>query len=361
MNIDLVTGARPNIMKVAPLYHALKEAGGFKVRLVHTGQHYDFNLSQIFFDDFGLPSPDVFLNVRSGTHAVQTAGVMKGYDEICLEDPPDLVIVVGDVNSTLACALTAKKRHLAVAHLEAGLRSGDRTMPEEINRIVTDAISDHLWTHSPDADENLLREGQPPSRIRRVGNIMVDAYELMAGKIRQLNVPRRYGLPDKYIVATLHRPSNVDRPENLPRLVGQLLRCAEEIPIVFPVHPRTRQRLEAEGLWSDLACTRIVTIEPLGYVEFMSLVCSCSLVLTDSGGLQEETSYLGIRCVTVRPNTERPITITLGTNTLTSIDAIADVVHKRLSEPERPRPTIPLWDGHTSRRIVEALQGRLDL
>jgi UDP-N-acetylglucosamine 2-epimerase (non-hydrolysing) len=280
---------------------------------------------------------------------------------ITLEDrPPDLVIVVGDVNSTLACALTAKKRNLAVAHLEAGLRSGDRSMPEEINRIATDAISDYLWTHSPDADENLLREGQPPSLIRRVGNIMVDAYELMAEKIQQADVSGRYGLPNKYIVATLHRPSNVDLPENLPRLIAQLQRCAEEMPVVFPVHPRTRQRLEAEGLWSDLAGTRILAIEPLGYVEFMSLVSSCSLVLTDSGGLQEETSYLGIRCVTVRPSTERPITLTLGTNILSPIDAIADVVHKRLSEPERPRPTIPLWDGRTSRRIVQALQRDLN-
>jgi UDP-N-acetylglucosamine 2-epimerase (non-hydrolysing) len=361
MNIDLVAGARPNIMKVAPLYHALTDAGGFKVRLVHTGQHYDYNLSQTFFDDFGLPSPDVFLDVRSGAHAVQTARVMKGYDKICLEaQAPDLVIVVGDVNSTLACALTAKKRNLAVAHLEAGLRSGDRSMPEEINRIVTDVISDHLWTHSPDADENLLREGQLPSRIKRVGNIMVDAYELMAGKIQRVDAPRRYGLPDKYIVATFHRPSNVDLPENLLRLIRQMLRCAEEMPVVFPVHPRTRQRLEAEGLWSDLAGTGILAIEPLGYVEFMSLVCSSSLVLTDSGGLQEETSYLGIRCVTVRPTTERPITITLGTNTLSPIDTVADVVRKRLSEPERPRPTIPLWDGHTSQRIVEALQKGLN-
>jgi UDP-N-acetylglucosamine 2-epimerase (non-hydrolysing) len=233
-------------------------------------------------------------------------------------------------------------------------------MPEEINRIVTDVISDHLWTHSPDADENLLREGQPPSRIKRVGNIMVDAYELMAGKIQQVNAPRRYGLPGKYIVATFHRPSNVDPPENLLRLVRQMLRCAEEMPVVFPVHPRTRQRLEAEGLWSDLAGTGILAIEPLGYVEFMSLVCSCSLVLTDSGGLQEETSYLGISCVTVRPTTERPITITLGTNTLSPIDTIADEVLRRLSEPARPRPTIPLWDGHTSQRIVEALQMGFD-
>ena len=283
--------------------------------------------------------------------------VMEGYDKSGLEDrPPDLVIVVGDVNSTLACALTAKKRNLAVAHLEAGLRSGDRSMPEEINRIATDAISDYLWTPSPDADENLLREGQPPSRIRRVGNIMVDAYELMAEKIQQADLSGRYRLPNKYIVATFHRPSNVDLPENLPRLIAQLQRCAEEMPVVFPVHPRTRQRLEAEGLWCGLASTRISAIEPLGYVEFMSLVSSCSLVLTDSGGLQEETSYLGIRCVTVRPSTERPITLTLGTNILSPIDAIADVVHKRLSEPERPRPTIPLWDGRTSRRIVQALQ-----
>ena len=362
MRIDLVAGARPNVMKVAPLFHALKRAGGFHVRLVHTGQHYDHNLSDAFFNDFNLPRPDMFLDVRSGTHAAQTARVMEAYERLCLDvEEPDLVIVVGDVNSTLACALTAKKRNLAVAHLEAGLRSGDRSMPEEINRIVTDAISDQLWTHSPDADENLLREGQPPDRIRRVGNIMIDAYELVAAKVERAEAAKRYGLSGEYIVATLHRPSNVDVPENLALLVNELLRCAQQRPVIFPVHPRTRDRLEAQGLWRRLGDGRVTAIEPLGYIEFMSLVGSSRLVVTDSGGLQEETSYLGIHCITVRTTTERPITIALGTNILTPLESLADTVKRRLAEARPSRPVIPLWDGRTAGRIVDVLRRQFQL
>lgn len=357
MRIDLIAGARPNIMKVAPLYHALREAGGFTVRLVHTGQHYDHSLSQTFFDDLDLPEPDIFLDVRSGTHAVQTARVMESYERVCLEAPrPDLVIVVGDVNSTMACALTAKKCGLVVAHLEAGLRSGDRSMPEEINRIVTDAISDRLWTHSPDADDNLLREGQPASRIERVGNIMIDAYEMVADKIAKSRGADAYGVSGAYIVATFHRPSNVDEVARLARLIDELLRCAKDVPVIFPVHPRTRQRLESQGLWHRLALGGVRAIEPLGYIEFMSLVSSSRLVVTDSGGVQEETSYLGIPCVTVRDTTERPITLRLGTNVLAALEGVSGLVRKRLAEPRPARPVIPLWDGRTANRIVTALR-----
>ncbi len=359
IHIDLIAGARPNIVKVAPLYHALKAASAFRVRLVHTGQHYDHNLSDTFFQDFDLPPPDMFLNVRSGTHAVQTARIMEAYETVCLDaEQPDLVIVVGDVNSTLACALTAKKRNLDVAHLEAGLRSGDRSMPEEINRIVTDAISDYLWTPSPEADANLLKEGQLPSRITRVGNIMIDAYELVAPKIARADAARKYGLAGGYIVATIHRPSNVDIPENLQRITAALLQCAKERPVIFPVHPRTQQQLEAQGLWSRLRPGSIVTLPPLGYIEFMSLVCSCSLVVTDSGGLQEETSYLGIPCITVRATTERPITLALGTNVLVAAADLAAMARRRLAEPRPPRPIIPLWDGHTAARIAKLLDER---
>ena len=347
-------------MKVAPLHHALRTINSFRVRLVHTGQHYDQNLSDTFFGDFDLPPPDFFLDVRSGTHAAQTARIMEAYEKVCLDAAePDLVIVVGDVNSTMACALTAKKRNLLVAHLEAGLRSGDRSMPEEINRIVTDAISDYLWTHSPDADANLLKEGQPQSRIRRVGNIMIDAYELVASKIARADTAKKYGLREGFIVATIHRPSNVDVPDNLRSLVTALLQCAKERPVVFPVHPRTQRQLEAQGLWRQLKLGGIVATEPLGYIEFMSLVSACSLVVTDSGGVQEETSYLGIPCITVRETTERPITLTLGTNVLASAADLAATARRRLSGSRQPRPIIPFWDGHTAERIVQLLQAEI--
>jgi UDP-N-acetylglucosamine 2-epimerase (non-hydrolysing) len=358
MRIDLIIGARPNVMKVAPLYHALKRAlNDFAVRLIHTGQHYDYNLSQTFFNDFKLPEPDVFLDVRSGTHAVQTAKVMEGYEPVCLADRPDLLIVVGDVNSTVACALTAKKCDVKVAHLEAGLRSGDRSMPEEINRLVVDAIADIFWTPSPDADENLRREGHPAAAIQRVGNIMIDAYEMVAPRIvaadkwKALNLHRM-----GYMVATFHRPSNVDDPRALAVLVDQLVRCGAKTPVVFPIHPRTRASLEAQGLLPLLASGGVIATDPLGYIDFMSLVTNCKLVVTDSGGVQEETSYLGIPCLTVRSTTERPITISMGTNRLTSSEQLAESVGQRLVEVSQPRPSIPLWDGRAAKRIVKSLK-----
>lgn len=358
MRIDLIIGARPNVMKVAPLFHELKKSpDDFAIRLVHTGQHYDYNLSQAFFDDFKLPEPDAFLDVRSGTHAAQTAKVMEGYEPVCLADKPDLVVVVGDVNSTAACALTAKKCDVEVAHVEAGLRSGDRSMPEEINRLVVDAIADILWTPSPDADDNLRREGHSEHAIRRVGNIMIDAYEMVAPRIAAAEKWKDFGLQRRgYMVATFHRPSNVDDPAALGALVGQLLQCGAAMPVVFPVHPRTRANLEKQGLLSTLASGGVIACDPLGYIDFMSLMSNCNLVVTDSGGVQEETSYLGIPCLTARTTTERPITISLGTNRLTSIEQLAKSAHRRLGEDARPRPSIPLWDGHTAERIVKSLK-----
>lgn len=361
--IHLIAAARPNFMKVAPLYHELAKADWCVTQIVHTGQHYDFNMSDAFFRDLALPEPDFHLGVGSGTHAEQTGGVMIAYERLCFQRRPDWSIVVGDVNSTMACALVAAKLGIPVAHLEAGLRSGDRSMPEEINRIVTDRLADALWTPSRDADENLRAEGIPESRITRVGNIMIDAYELQRGRIEVQRTRDRFGLaPKKYGVVTLHRPSNVDDDTTLSRLIAELRAIAEELPLVFPVHPRTRQRLMAIGLPDDLsAAGNLQLIEPMGYVEFMSLVTDALLVITDSGGIQEETTYLNIPCLTVRTTTERPITIANGTNQLVKPSALhATVQRVRCGEWHKGRRP-ELWDGHTAQRVVLDLKARCHL
>ena len=358
LTVHLIAAARPNFMKVAPAYHALARQDWCRPVLVHTGQHYDANMSDAFFADLGLPAPDFHLGVGSASHAAQTAAVMVAYEKICLDHPPDWVIVVGDVNSTLACALAAKKLCLQVAHLEAGLRSGDRSMPEEINRLATDAISDLLWTPSPDADDNLKREGVAPARIARIGNIMIDAYELMRPAIEAAATRSRFGLePGAYGVVTLHRPANVDDEAALGRLVEALVAVAGRLALVFAVHPRTRDRLRRFGLLDRLAGAPAIELaEPMGYIDFMGLVREARLVITDSGGIQEETTYLDIPCLTLRPNTERPITLTQGSNRLVTAAGLEAAVRAVLDGAGRRSVRPEYWDGQTAERLVQSLR-----
>jgi UDP-N-acetylglucosamine 2-epimerase (non-hydrolysing) len=348
-------------MKVAPLYHALLKEPWCDVRLVHTGQHFDSEMSDAFFADLALPAPHVHLGAGGGTHAQQTARVMTGYEEVCLAGRPDLAVVMGDVDSTMACALAAKKLGILVAHLESGLRSRDRSMPEEINRVVTDAVSDWLWTPSPDADANLLAEGIPPSRIVRVGNIMIDSYVMVRPKVREQDaILTELGLePGGYGVVTLHRPSNVDDRAQLATLVGCLEEAAELVPLVFPVHPRTYKNLVAFGLLDRVSTiSRLRLTKPISYTKFMRLVEDCKLVITDSGGIQEETTYLGVPCLTLRENTERPITVTQGSNTLVNAGNVVGHVRQIATGRYVEHRKCPdLWDGHTAQRIVTHLAG----
>ncbi|MES1930708.1 UDP-N-acetylglucosamine 2-epimerase [Salinisphaera dokdonensis CL-ES53] len=360
IQIDLIAAARPNFMKVAPLFHALAPEDWCRVRLVHTGQHYDANMSDSFFRDFDLPAPDIHLEVGSGSHAEQTGRVMMAYEKVCVEQRPDWVVVVGDVNSTIACALAAVKLGIRVAHLEAGLRSRDRRMPEEINRLATDAIVDLLWTPSVDANENLLAEGVSPDKIEFVGNVMIDAFELARGRIEDEGTCEKFGLAaGEFGVVTLHRPSNVDDPQTLRLLVDQLVDVSRSVPLVFAVHPRTQARLAEFGLSETLEqAPYIRVVEPLGYLAFMNLVTQSRIVITDSGGVQEETTYLGIPCLTLRENTERPITTSQGSNRLIKpaqlVDAVAEVVASVCIKAEPPE----LWDGQAAHRIVADLRRR---
>jgi UDP-N-acetylglucosamine 2-epimerase (non-hydrolysing) len=352
-----VVGARPNFMKIAPIMRELaKFPFDFAQALVHTGQHYDLDMSQVFFDELELPRPDVNLEVGSGSHAWQTAQVMLGFEPILLDRRPDWVIVVGDVNSTLACALVCSKLGIRVAHVEAGLRSFDRTMPEEINRLLTDQIADLLFTPSLDANANLLREGIMPAKICFVGNVMIDTLVRLLPKAEQRWPRLRQRVaPGRYALVTLHRPANVDHPTRLAEIMTALTEISRQLPMLFPVHPRTRKRLAETGLSSGIP--NLYLIEPLGYLDFVALMSHADFVLTDSGGVQEETTYLGVPCLTVRPNTERPITVTSGTNRLVESkhDALIAAVQMALYG-EWKRGAVPdLWDGMAAQRIVRAI------
>jgi UDP-N-acetylglucosamine 2-epimerase (non-hydrolysing) len=358
MKIHLIAAARPNFMKIAPLYHELVQREGIEPVIVHTGQHYDLNMSDVFFKDFDLPEPHIHLNVGSGSHAEQTGNVMIAYERVLIKEKPDLVVVVGDVNSTVAATLAAVKLGIKTAHLEAGLRSFDRTMPEEINRLVTDSIADYLWTPSPDGDENLLKEGVDPSKITHVGNIMIDSLVMLRSKIEKLTVSDKFGLSKgSYGLVTLHRPSNVDDPKVLKNLCLFLSEVSSRLPLIFPVHPRTSAQIKENDYGSILQnAADIHLTEPLGYKDFMNLVMGSRLLITDSGGVQEETTYLGIPCLTLRPNTERPITITQGTNRLCNHENISDRVDEILAG-KFVKGNIPeLWDGRTASRVADSIE-----
>lgn len=357
-----VAGARPNFMKIAPIVAAMRRrANEFQPILVHTGQHYDAAMSEAFFRDLEIPEPDIDLGVGSASHAVQTAGIIQAFEPFILSEKPDWVVVVGDVNSTVACALVCAKLDVKVAHVEAGLRSRDRTMPEEINRVLTDQIADLLLTPSLDANENLRAEGIPEERIRFVGNIMIDAMFANLERARDSTIRADLGLENrKYAALTLHRPSNVDEHVAFLRILEALEQIAQRLPIVFPAHPRTRKMIE------DLNLTHIIekikglmVIDPLGYLDFMQLMSGADLVLTDSGGIQEETTVLGIPCITLRNNTERPITIETGTNTLAGTDTekIVAAANHAIDNPidKTTLRVPPLWDGHAADRILNAL------
>lgn len=347
-------------MKVAPLYHALKATDWARPLLVHTGQHYDQNMSDAILKDLGVPDPDFHLGVGSGSHAEQTGNVMIAYEKVCQENRPDWIVVVGDVNSTAACAMVGAKLWIPVVHLEAGLRSGDRTMPEEINRLVTDAIVDVLWTPSADANENLAREGVAADKIDLIGNIMIDSFEMLRQKIEDSNARQELGLVSgEYALVTLHRPSNVDAVETLEPIIDGLIEASAKLPVVFVAHPRTIKSLENFGMKDTFAATPGVTLlEPLPYVRFMNIVTGTKVVITDSGGLQEETTYLGIPCLTLRENTERPITVSQGTNKLVNAGNMAENLHSVMNGNWQEGSCPPYWDGKTAERAVAALKRR---
>ena len=362
LNLSIIAGARPNFMKVAPIIHAAQRVPAIRVRLVHTGQHYDDHMSAQFFRDLEIPHPDLHLEVGSASHAVQTARVMSAFDKALDDHPADVVLVVGDVNSTLGCALVAVKRGIQVAHVEAGLRSRDRRMPEEINRVLTDQISDYLFTTERDAADNLAAEGISADKIHFVGNVMIDTLLRNRAVARERStVLGRLGLsPREYAACTLHRPSNVDTPADAQRTLEAVAQLANRLKVVLPLHPRSNGKLREFGLL-DAFHARATVIEPLGYLDFLALLDNARLVLTDSGGIQEETTVLGVPCLTFRENTERPITVTHGTNRVVGLDptrvgaAVDDIMTARSFNPRIPE----LWDGHAADRIVDILGTRV--
>lgn len=361
MKILSVVGARPNFMKVAPLHRAFQKTEGFRSFIVHTGQHYDERMSDIFFRQLELPQPDIYLGIGSGSHAKQTGRIMMAFESVVQEVKPDLIVVVGDVNSTLAAALVGAKLQVPVAHVEAGLRSEDRSMPEEINRLATDAVADLHFVTEQSAIDNLQREGLSKERIHFVGNVMIDSLVHFREKASDTMSLENAGVEAKsYALVTIHRPHNVDTTESLSRVADILVAVAQIYPVVFPVHPRTRQALRDSGLDTRLdSAGNIRLLEPLGYLEFLRLMDQAAVVITDSGGVQEETTFLDVPCLTLRPNTERPITVDLGTNVLLPLEAtrvaqyVRDVSEGRFKKGQAP----PLWDGHTAERIARVLQG----
>jgi len=354
-------GARPNFVKMAPVIQAMESLAGVRQLVVHTGQHYDDRLSAEVLADLELPAPDAFLGVGSGTHGEQTAKALAAFERVILDFDPDLVVVGGDVNSTLACALAAAKVHVPVAHVEAGLRSGDWSMPEEINRVLTDRLSQLLFTHSPEAAEHLAREGIPSERVFYVGNTMIDSLRRYEGEARRRAVWNRLGLEERsYVLVTLHRPSNVDLESRLDAIAERLARLAQRAPVVFPIHPRTRRRLEAIDRLGQLEDAGVRCTDPCGYLDFLSLESAAGAILTDSGGIQEEASALGVPCFTFRPSTERPVTISHGSNVLLGDDpSVIDEV-KLGRRPPTPS-AIPLWDGHAGDRIADVIASTLGI
>jgi UDP-N-acetylglucosamine 2-epimerase (non-hydrolysing) len=357
--IYLVAGARPNFMKIAPIVRALQVRNELAFKIIHTGQHYDREMNQVFFDELGIPQPDLFMGAGGGSHAQQTAKIMMGFEELCQKERPDAVLVVGDVNSTLACSIVAKKSNIPVAHVEAGLRSGDMTMPEEINRIVTDSISDWFFVTEPSAVENLRWEGKPDAAIHYVGHVMVDNLLFQRDRLASTDtsgfessaLKKRY---QNYGVVTLHRPSNVDEESVFKRIASALREISQHLPLIFPVHPRTSGNLGKFGI--DLGPDVVLT-KPLSYMEFLNLWETATVVLTDSGGLQEETTALGVPCVTIRENTERPITVEEGTNVLVGTDPerIKTAAFRVLRNESKLGRRPALWDGRAAERIVDIL------
>ena len=355
--IHIIVGARPNFMKMAPLYKEFtKFKNEFEIKLIHTGQHYDERMSKFFFDDLQMPKPDEYLEVGSGTHGKQTAKIMERYEEVLLKDKPDLVIVAGDVNSTSACAIDAVKLHIPVAHLEAGLRSFARSMPEEINRILTDAISNYLLTPSIDGDENLVAEGVSKDKIFFVGNIMIDSLMQYQNKAKNSDILDRIDVKDDYALITLHRPSNVDNKEGLLTILNAFEEISKSISLIFPIHPRTTKQIQTFELEEKVKKMRnLHLVPPVGYYDFLKLQMDAKFILTDSGGIQEESTYFGVPCLTLRPNTERPITITQGTNTLVKLET-DDIINeaKKILSGNIKKGSIPkYWDGKTAERIVK--------
>jgi UDP-N-acetylglucosamine 2-epimerase (non-hydrolysing) len=351
-----VIGARPNFVKMAPVVAALERRQTFRQVIVHTGQHYDAKMSDEVLADLEFPEVDVFLGVGSGTHGVQTAKVLSAFEKVLIDTEPDVVLVAGDVNSTLACALAASKLGIAIAHLEAGLRSWDWSMPEEVNRVLTDRLSDVLLAHSPEAVENLQAEGICPGRVYNVGNTMIDSLRRCEKQARDLRVWEGVGMEEQaYVLVTLHRPSNVDEPVRLNGIVDGLVELAGHASVVFPIHPRTRARLADNGGLARLEDAGVACIEPVGYLDFLSLQAGAGAIVTDSGGVQEEASALGVSCFTFRPNTERPVTLTHGTNVLLGEDP-AEIAEVRPAAHAPTPSAIPLWDGHAAERVADALE-----